>query len=191
MTYENASSAATDLRAFGDLVLDAWSTGLDRDWSVPAGTLEWSCFRTADHTVDCVQSYAFLLASGRQDSYPPFNEMHALDGATPSDLLDGLRGAVTMLWAVVVTAGSDTRAILRRRPAVEGGAPPDFAARGSLEMVLHAHDVCAGLGITFDPPSQCCRRLRDHTSGWPHARTVESTDDAWSDILRRSGRTPA
>jgi hypothetical protein len=41
------------------------------------GTLEWSCFKTADHTVDCVFSYAFFLASRRTDRYPPFGELHA------------------------------------------------------------------------------------------------------------------
>ena len=77
--------------------MEAWESGLDRDWSVPAGTLEWSCFTTADHTVDCVFSYALFLASRRQDTYPNFTELHALPGASPADLLYGLRAVCTML----------------------------------------------------------------------------------------------
>src|SRR5687768_18571488 len=38
-----------DLAALTEVVADAWRLGADRDWSVPAGTLEWSCTHTADH----------------------------------------------------------------------------------------------------------------------------------------------
>jgi hypothetical protein len=37
--------------------------GLDRDWSVPAGDLEWDCRRTLDHIVDTLLLYAAYLAS--------------------------------------------------------------------------------------------------------------------------------
>src|SRR5262245_8906917 len=36
---------------------------LERDWSVRAGDLEWSCRRTLDHVVDSLLLYAGLLAS--------------------------------------------------------------------------------------------------------------------------------
>lgn len=53
-----------------------------------------------------------------------------------------------------------------------------------MELIVHAHDVCAGLGITFEPPADLCRRLRDHTRSWPmwssHLRYgLPDTDDAW------------
>ena len=40
--------------------------------------------------------------------------------------------------------------------------------RGGLELALHGHDVCAGLGVPFDPPTDLCERLRAHTQDWPH-----------------------
>jgi hypothetical protein len=55
-------------------------------------------------------------------------------------------------------------------------------------MILHAHDVCTGLGIAFEPPAELCRRLFTATDGWPGNLTVEPTDDAWTDLLVRSGR---
>jgi hypothetical protein len=186
-SIEHETFSVDDFRQLSALVLDAWQSGIDRDWSVPAGTLEWSCLKTADHTVDCVFSYALFLASRRQDGYPPFGELHALEGATPADIVNGLDAVTTMLWAVIVTADSDTRAVIGQRP-VETGGPNDFAARGALEMVLHAHDVCSGLGIPFDPPQDICRRLRDHTVASPHEAPTEPTADAWADLLRRSGR---
>jgi hypothetical protein len=179
---------ADDLRLCRDLVVRAWGSGVDRDWSVPAGTLEWTCWKTADHTVDCVFSYALFLASRRLDSYPPFGELHALEAATPSDLVEGLQAVTTMLWSVIVTAPPGTRAVITQGP-VRAGTPADFAARGALEMVLHAHDVCLGLGIPFQPPAEVCARLRDHTNTWPGSAPAAPTDDPWSDLLVASGRS--
>ncbi len=183
-----APFTVTEFDALSELVLSAWWSGVELDWTVPAGTLEWSCFTTADHTVDCVFSYAFFLASGRQDRYPDFTELHALPGATPTDLLYGLRGACTMLSSVITTAEPSVRAIIRYAPDPQTGSPADFAARGAHELILHAADVCTGLDVPFDPPRELCQRLWDHTREWPYTRSVETTADPWSDLLERSGR---
>ena len=187
----SATFTVDDFAQLSTLVLDAWESGVDRDWSVPAGTLEWSCFFTADHTIDCVFSYALFLASRRQDAYPNFGELHANPNATPWDLLDGLRAVTTMLTSVVVTADPDVRAVIWHRPEAETGAPQDFAARGGLEMILHAHDVCAGLGVPFEPPPGLCARLFEHTRDWPFQPAVQPSSDPWADLLERSGRTRA
>lgn len=179
---------AADFDELSRLVVEAWQSGLDRDWSVPAGTLEWSCFTTADHTVDCVFSYALFLASRRQDRYPPFTELHALPEATPADIVNGLRAVSTMLLAVIAEAPPATRSVISGPPFLATGTPQDFAARGGLELILHAHDVCTGLGIRFEPPRDLCERLRESTGTWPIGPDVSPTDDQWSDLLQRSGR---
>ena len=56
-----------DLAALTEVVAEAWHLGADRDWSVPAGTLEWSCTHTADHAVDTLLAPAFNLASRLED----------------------------------------------------------------------------------------------------------------------------
>jgi hypothetical protein len=177
-----------DFAALSALVLEAWGSAAARDWSVPAGTLEWSCWTTADHTVDCVFSYAFFLASRRRDSYPPFGELHALVDATPNDLVDGLRAATSMLSAVIAAADPDEQAVIGLWPYALNGRPADFAARGALEMILHAHDACTGLAVEFDPPRELCLRLRDTARDWPGQAQLPPTDDPWSDLLERSGR---
>lgn len=177
-----------DLRQLDALVIDAWRSGLDRDWSAPAGTLDWDCAATADHTVDCVFSYAFFLASRVEDAYPPFGELHALPEATPADLVAGLRATTTMLEAVIDAAPPDARAVIFSGPPARTGTPADFAARGALELTLHAHDVCSGLGIAFTPPAGPCERLRDHTAPWPAVGPTPVSADPWSDLLERSGR---
>jgi hypothetical protein len=134
----DAQFTVDDFERLSGLVLDAWGSAVDRDWSVPAGTLEWSCFFTADHTVDCVFSYAFFLASRRLGTIPPFGELHALPGAAPLDLIDGLRASCAMLSAVIRAAEPGTRAVLWGLPCFEPGSPADFAARGGHELILHA-----------------------------------------------------
>src|SRR5687767_3592829 len=94
--------SADDFAALAELVINSWDSARDRDWSVPAGSLEWSCWRTAEHTVDCVFSYAFFLASRAQNRYPAFDELRALSEATPDDLVDGMRAAANMLHGVIV-----------------------------------------------------------------------------------------
>lgn len=183
-----AAFSVDDFTTLSDLVLASWSRGADRDWSAPAGTLEWSCRQTADHTVDCVFSYAFFLASRKEDGYPAFGVLHALAEATPADLIVGLRAASTMLAAVIVVAPPEARAAIWRHPTVQVGAPPDFAARGALELVLHGHDVCVGLGLPFEPPRQVCARLLGSTTRYPGGHDYRPSADAWSDLLARSGR---
>jgi hypothetical protein len=185
----DAAFSPDDFATLSRQVLGSWRSAVDSDWSVPAGTLEWSCWKTADHTVDCVFSYAFFLASRRQESYPPFGELHAFASATPYDLVDGLQAATTLLSAVIATAPPGTRAVIGLWPYSATGTPSDFAARGGLEMALHAHDVCEGLGVAFVPPRDLCERLRQHTAEWPGQAALPPTTDPWSDLLERSGRS--
>jgi hypothetical protein len=179
-----------DFRELSRYVIDRWTAGIDLDWNVQAGTLEWTCIYTADHVVDCVFSYAFFLASAKLDGYPRFGELHALADAGPSDMIDGLRATTTMLAAVVAAAEPDAVATIWYSPLPELRGAADFAARGALEMILHAHDVCTGLGVVFEPPADLCRRLFDHTSDWPMHPAMPPAADAWSALLERSGRRP-
>jgi hypothetical protein len=59
-------------------------------------------------------------------------------------------------------------------------------------LILHAHDVCSGLRVPFEPPAGLCHRLREHTRPWPMWTLVWNTpgrgDDPWGDLLDASGR---
>jgi hypothetical protein len=182
-----------DLHTLGDLVAVAWASAADRDWSVPAGTVAWSCLRTADHAVDCVYAPAFFLASRRVDRYPDVGADVTMGAAaTPARLVESLRIATRMLAAVVNDAGPDERAVIFQRPVMTTAAPHDFPPRGAMELILHAHDVCTGLGVPFEPPTDLCHRLREHTRPWPMWTLawngLNRTDDPWADLLTSSGR---
>ena len=148
-----------DLERLAALVADTWRSAADRDWSVPAGTLEWSCVTTADHAIDTVLAPAFFLASRLQDRYP-------VGDWVPPHLIgmqsfaEGVETATRILPAVVRDTPADVRSIIWRSPDPELRPPVDLVPRGGVELVLHAHDVCAGLGVSFDPPADAMDRLR-------------------------------
>ena len=185
-----------DLFELCDTVAAAWSSAASGDWSVRAGTVEWSCLRTADHAVDCVYAPAFFLASRRLDRYPETGaDVTMGEAATPHLLLESLSIAARMLSGVVADAAPEDHAIIFRRPEPIIGTPPDFLPRGALELILHAHDVCLGLGVPFEPSAGLCHRLREHTRTWPMWRGGWGTpgygDDAWGDLLACAGRARA
>jgi hypothetical protein len=171
---QSAAGAAVfsreDLDTVSEVVAAAWRSGRNRDWSAPAGTLDWTCTKTADHTVDSVLAVAFFLASRRQDNYPDWGwgELTMGAAARPELLIEAVESVGRVLSGVVATTGPDVRAVIWRRPRIETRGPEDFAPRGALELLLHGHDVASGLGVAFDPPDDVCARLRDHTRGWPH-----------------------
>ena len=184
-----------DFDALTGLVTTAWRAGLDADWSVRAGTLDWSSAETANHTADAVLAVAFFLASRKQDGYPEWG-WSVPTNDRPPDLVEALATVGRVLSGVIATAEPGTRAVIWRRPDVTTGSVDDFAARGGLEMILHGHDVCVGLGVPFEPPAELCARLRDHTRQWVHWTTpgwhaLAATGDAWGDLLDASGRARA
>lgn len=189
----DARFTAEHLGELSGLVSAAWSSAAQADWSGRAGSLTWSCLATADHAVDCVYAPAFFLASRRTDAYPEIGlNLELGETATPERLVESLRIATHVLTGVVGAADPSVRAVIFRRPEILVAPPSDFLPRAAVELILHAHDVCAGLGVPFEPPAELCLQLREHTRPWPmwtiawHG--LDQTDDPWGDLLRGSGR---
>jgi hypothetical protein len=184
-----------DLYELSELVASAWTSAADLDWSVPAAGLDWTCLHTADHAVDCVYAPAFFLASRKLDGYPTAgSDMTLGEAATPETLVESLWIATRMLVAVVRDAPPDARASIFGGAGIVAG-PGDFVPRAAGELILHGHDVCAGLGVPFEPPADLCLRLREHTRPWlvwtSYWTNLPNTDDPWDDLLTGSGRTRA
>ena len=105
----------------------AWTTGARRDWSVPAGAMEWSCLRTAENAVDCVNAPSFFLASRRVDDYPDVGfDLTIGAAANPTRLVESLQIATRILVAVVSDADPDVRPVILRRPQVLVAPAQDF-----------------------------------------------------------------
>jgi hypothetical protein len=187
---------ADDMAALTDAVVRAWRAGAGGDWSQPAGSLEWSCTKTADHAIDCVLAPAFFLASRRENRYPDGGWTLG-DDPTPDVLIDALPMASRVLTGVVMATDPATRAILWQWPEPHLAPPADFLPRAALELALHGFDVCRGLDVVFAPPTDAIDHLRRHTAGWPFWTMsglgwspLTLDGDPWDDILRASGRDP-
>ena len=139
---------------------------------------------------------AFFLASRRVDDYPDVGfDLTIGTEANPSRLVESLQIATRILVAVVNDAGPDVRAVIFRRPQVLVAPAQDFLPRAAVELTLHAHDVCTGLRVPFEPPGELCYRLREYTRPWPMWGTawtaLDHSEDPWADLLLASGRTKA
>ena len=182
-----------DLEEVAVCVAEAWAQGSSRDWTVLAGTLEWSCQQTANHAVDTLIAPAFFLASRRLDRYPEGGGWSPGDNAPPEAYVEGVQLGTRILAGVVRDTPEDVEAILFRTPRTIGRAA-DFAPRGALELVIHAHDVCAGLGIGLEPPRTALEHLRQHVKDWPFWGSywphLSLDGDPWTDLLSVSGRLP-
>jgi hypothetical protein len=186
----------SDLADLSSYVATGWRDSVDLDWSAQAGTVEWSCLRTADHAVDCVWAPVFFLASRRRDRYPDIGAGMAMgEGATPVRLVESLEMATRVLAAVIHDSAPDVLSVIFRWPEILVGAPKDYAPRAAMELILHAHDAALGLGVEFEPDAELCDRLCEHTRPWPMWTVVwdglPRTGDPWSDLLVGSGRARA
>ena len=171
-----------------DSVLSALADVDEDDWSKPAGTLDWTCSQTIDHTIDCVFSYAMQIAARTQSGFLPFGELHAEPSATASDLIAGLRGVGTMFLAVVQNAPSNAVA----SDGVVMLDLSDWCARAAYEVGLHAHDVLSGLGVELTLPATLCRSILASDSLWMLDRDRASAELApWAALLVGSGRPAA
>ncbi len=157
----------------------------DEDWSRPALGLEWTCWQTVDHVIDCLFSYAFQVAARATSGFLPFDALHALPGATPDDLIRGLRGVVVTLTAVLDSAPEDT-------VASDGFlvlAPADWRARAAYELALHTHDVMSAFEGSFVVPADLVRSLTECETLWMLDREMaRAAKDPWKGLLLGSGR---
>jgi len=149
----------------------------DADWRVPAGSLAWDCRRTVDHLPDTLLLYAAHLASRAERGLPSVRTGDPV--ASPRRLLVVTTSAAHVLAAVATAAPPDARAF---HPA--GFADPaGFCAMACDELLIHGHDLAAGLGLGFDAPPGLPRRVLGRL--FPEA---PSGADPWTTLLWANGR---
>ncbi|AOT62584.1 GNAT family N-acetyltransferase [Streptomyces rubrolavendulae] len=151
----------------------------DRDWSVPAAGLEWSCHDTAVHIASDYTGYATQLTGRATDGYAPFDVV-AAPGATPGGLVRVLEATGGLLAAAVHRTPADVRAWHPYGAAGGDG----FAAMGVVEALVHTHDILTGLGEHgWEPPRRLCALALDRL--FPH---VPPGGDPWRSLLWATGR---
>ncbi|MEV7328172.1 maleylpyruvate isomerase N-terminal domain-containing protein [Micromonospora sp. NPDC093244] len=137
-----------DVRAAADEMIRVLYPHHERDWSVPAGTLTWSCWTTAAHVAHDLLAYAGQVAASADDGYLPY-DLRVSPTARPAQVLTVARACAGLLATAVDAAPPDARA-WHFGPC----DPAGFAAMGVAETLLHTHDVTVGLGVPWQPPPE-------------------------------------
>ncbi|MEU6991584.1 GNAT family N-acetyltransferase [Streptomyces sp. NPDC046465] len=155
----------------------------DRDWSVPAGGLDWTCLKTAEHIAGDFVAYAGQLTGRPTDAYVPF-ETALDDGTGPDGAIRVIEATGRMLAAVVRTTPRGVRAY---HPYPCGSADaPGFAAMGVAEVLLHTYDIARALDIDAEPPASLCEAVLAHL--FPHVPPAPSGGTPWTTLLWATGR---
>jgi hypothetical protein len=173
---------AADVERASASAIAALTPALDADWSVRAGDVDWTCRATLEHIASDLVAYAALLTAAATDGYPPFDVVLDED-AGPAGYLQVLRASAGILSAAVQTAPPGIRVWHSFGTAdVEA-----VAGMGVLEILLHTEDLCRGLGLTWAPPEDLCRRTAARM--FPHAPLDQPADHtSWVTLLWATGR---
>jgi hypothetical protein len=165
------------VEAAAGVVVDALRPGIDADWSVRAGELEWSVDRTIAHLTGAPGKYAFYL-SNRSTRYVAVWVYPAPD-ATRQERLEAIQACATALAGVAATAPKDAVGY-----HVSGmKSAEQFLAMACEELLVHAYDVTCGLGLAYEPPEDLCRLVIEYTyPGQQEQRPV------WPFLVWLSGR---
>lgn len=123
------------------------------NWSVSAGTLEWTCRETLAHIGHDLLAYAAQLAGRTQDAYLPL-DLVIRDDVPVSGVLAAVEACGGLLVAALRAAGPDAQAWHFGPCDVSG-----FAALGVAEVVIHTYDITQGLHVNWLPPAQFSRRI--------------------------------
>lgn len=147
------------------------------DWSVRAGELDWTCRRTLDHTID-----ALLWYSGNLARLATERRQHVRDGdphGSIERLLDALMSSGHILARVAEATPEGGRGYHGAGMADATG----FLAMGSDEVLVHAFDICSGLGAELRPPIEVCAKVVARLFPW-----APQHPDAWERLLWCNGR---
>ncbi|MEV5121882.1 maleylpyruvate isomerase N-terminal domain-containing protein [Streptomyces decoyicus] len=189
----SSAVAADDLDRAVQLAVTVLREAPPTAWDGKAGTLEWDCWETVEHLSDDLFAYAVQLAPRKpplEGNVPfvwesrrpggPANAVHADRAAGPEGLLQVLEASGALLVAMVRTMPPQVRA-----HHVFGVSDPEgFAAMGTVETLVHTHDLAEGLGLAWNPPADLCTRVLARL--FPD---VMETADAWRTLLWATGRT--
>jgi hypothetical protein len=121
-----------------------------KDWQCRAGTLDWSCWKTAAHVAHDLLAYAGQIAARPDSAYLPFDLVIRGD-ASPRDILRIVTGCGRLLSDALAAAKPTARA-WHWGPT----DPSGFAALGVNETLMHTYDITQGLGINWRPPESLC-----------------------------------
>lgn len=169
---------ADDIRATASVCRAALEPHAGRDWSVPAGDLDWACRYTLGHISSALLYYAVNLALRSTDEH----SAGRIDPEVPvGEMIDVLAGRAAVLAELVENAPPGARGYHSQGRADAAG----FAAMACDEMLIHTDDIAAGLGVPFEGPSDVSARVAARLFPWGPADTPP-----WATLRWLNGRAP-
>jgi uncharacterized protein (TIGR03083 family) len=171
---------ADDLDSAVANLVQALRPAVDADWTVLAGSLEWTCRATAEHLGQAHLHWASQLAIGARTQYVRWSA-RAQELAPPAGVLDFVEAAGSILALVVRASSPDVRA---SHPWGIGD-PEGFTGMACVEVLVHGHDLTTGLGCPLTPSPDLCERVL--TRMFPHE--PRPTADPWFNLRWLTGRT--
>lgn len=170
-----------DLQTAIDQTLDSLSPLTGKDWSVRAGSLRWSCLRTASHMADDCLAYAGQLAAGPTDHYVEFRA-RLTSGADSKDAVEFIQAASSMMVATLRIVGPSAHAY---HPWGLADAMA-FNALAGMELYVHGWDICQGLHGKIHPDRTVCSKICARL--FPLSN-LPKDQDPWDGLLYLTGRT--
>lgn len=166
------------VQAAAAAVVAVLQPGLDADWSVKAGGLEWTVDRTISHMTGAPAKYAFYL-SCRSTRYVAIRAGWPEADATRQERLEAIEACAAALAGVAATAPKDAFGF-----HVSGMQNAEqFLAKACYELLVHTYDITCGLGLPYQPPEELCRLVIDH-----HYPGRDKNRPSWPYLLWLSGR---
>jgi len=166
-----------DLIACAALCRDTLAPVRDRDWSLPAGDLEWSCRYAIDHVADALLIYAGHLATRAPSRRP--RPRTGDPARSPADLLSVVETAAAILAAVVRAAPPGARGFHGSGMADATG----YLGMAGTEILIHTDDIAAGFGIPFAGSDDLAAKIVARIFPWTPAGVP-----AWAALRWSAGR---
>lgn len=158
-------------------VADVSARVAEEQWTRSMGDA-WSPRRTLDHVVDALVLYAGYVATRATDRMKPLRNGDA--DATPSELVDAVRAASTVLSRLLDAMPDGDRAFHPSGRADRTG----WIGMACTELLVHGHDIAAATAITFDPPDdRLAHAVVDRVLPWAPLDT-----SGWARLLWATGR---
>ncbi len=159
------------------VVVDTLRRGVDADWSVKAGTLEWDVDYTIGHMAGGMAKHTVYLATRS----PRFIAVSTggWSGATRTERIEAITDVARGVLEVARAAPPGPIAY-----HVTGMQTAEsYVVMDCVELLVHTYDVCEGLGMPFEPPDSLCQPVL--ASRYPaHAGEPEP----WPTLLWVNGR---
>ncbi|MFB8142760.1 VOC family protein [Streptomyces parvus] len=183
---------ADDVTTAVRLAVDVLAKAPADRWEARAGSLEWTCWETAEHLGDDLVSYAVRLGPRTPplEQNLPFRWTSERPGGHDGLLFVDRSAGPAGLLATVEARGALLASMVRTTPPevrayhVYGVSDPEgFAAMGVVETLVHAHDIAEGLGLEWAPPAALCDRALARL--FPDA---PAGGDRWAVLLWATGR---